>query len=492
MCRLLLCIVGRDGVGLTETKHIWSTGLLQRMLRASPLALLAAAFGLLVLVTLADRFSGSDLSLGVLYVIPIVPAGVVLGRGWLIAFAILAATVRILVGTFDSVLEAGLRFGLSVLANSGVGLFISELVRNRKLVMEHMDALEQQQALRKELEEHLHALADGSPAAIFTLDEKGRILTGNRATRQLLGVTSDEGLRNTPIQPHLPVLVDALLLDTGADFLRTGVQCQGRRVDGSLFSAHIWMSTYATPQGRRLAAIAVDTSDEVREREEQNLRQILDNNRVIAGAVAHEIRNVCGAISLVYANLRRSAEEPDSEDFRALGHLVQALEKISATDLQGRVAGGAGTIELKEILDHLRIVIEPAWTEVGGEVLWDVPADVPAVQAEGFGLTQAFLNLAQNSLRAVAERERRSLTISVRTEEGRVRIAFEDSGPGIRDDQRLFEPFQPGAEHVGLGLYVSRAILRSFGGELRHEPALRGCRFVAELAMAPARSVQAA
>ncbi len=50
----------------------------------------------------------------------------------------------------------------------------------------------------------------------------------------------------------------------------------------------------------------------------------------------------------------------------------------------------------------------------------------------------------------------------------------------------LFQPFQPGAEKVGLGLYVSRAITRAFTGDLRYEPHpdVPGCCFVVELAMA--------
>jgi signal transduction histidine kinase len=55
-----------------------------------------------------------------------------------------------------------------------------------------------------------------------------------------------------------------------------------------------------------------------------------------------------------------------------------------------------------------------------------------------------------------------------------------DTGPGIPAPERLFEPFQPGADGAGLGLYVSRAMLRSYGGELRYEPQESGSCFVVE------------
>jgi two-component system sensor kinase FixL len=50
--------------------------------------------------------------------------------------------------------------------------------------------------------------------------------------------------------------------------------------------------------------------------------------------------------------------------------------------------------------------------------------------------------------------------------------------------EKLFQPFQKGAEATGLGLYLSRAFVRSFRGELRHEPAASGCSFVIDLVRA--------
>ena len=62
-----------------------------------------------------------------------------------------------------------------------------------------------------------------------------------------------------------------------------------------------------------------------------------------------------------------------------------------------------------------------------------------------------------------------------------VAVRFEDSGPGVSSPERLFQPFQHGAEGTGLGLYISRAVVRSYGGELRFEPRDRGSCFVVEL-----------
>ena len=60
-------------------------------------------------------------------------------------------------------------------------------------------------------------------------------------------------------------------------------------------------------------------------------------------------------------------------------------------------------------------------------------------------------------------------------------VRFVDSGPGVADPDNLFQPFHSGAHSAGLGLYVSRAILRSHGGGLRYEPCEEGCCFTVEL-----------
>jgi signal transduction histidine kinase len=133
------------------------------------------------------------------------------------------------------------------------------------------------------------------------------------------------------------------------------------------------------------------------------------------------------------------------------------------------------------VLDDLRIVIEPDWREIDGRIVWDIPPQIPAVLGERHGLLQAFLNLAKNSHRAVHNAPARELRIVVSVE-GRAAVArFEDTGAGIGDPSRLFEPFQSGADGSGLGLYVSRAVVRSYGGDLRFEARPQGACFLVEM-----------
>jgi signal transduction histidine kinase len=219
----------------------------------------------------------------------------------------------------------------------------------------------------------------------------------------------------------------------------------------------------------------------MRDREEQNLRQLMNYNRIAAAAVSHEVRNLCGAIVLLSGNLGEKHALDADEDYRGLVHLVKGLEHISRLELHSRTNESVEDVPLRAVLDNLRIVIDPSWREADAVVRWSMPSDLPRVIADPQGLLQGFLNLAQNSLRAVQDRAVRELKISASHDEGRVEVRFEDTGPGISAPEYLFQPFQAGAEGSGLGLYITRAIVRSYGGELRFQPGENGSCFLVEL-----------
>lgn len=122
-------------------------------------------------------------------------------------------------------------------------------------------------------------------------------------------------------------------------------------------------------------------------------------------------------------------------------------------------------------------IIEPDWADVGGEIRWDLSASDAHVQGDEHGLLQVFLNLTQNALRAVQQSPNPMLEIRTRALDNRVVVSIIDSGPGIQDPARLFRPFGLDANGTGLGLYVSRTLTRTFGGELMHQPTEKGCRF---------------
>jgi signal transduction histidine kinase len=67
--------------------------------------------------------------------------------------------------------------------------------------------------------------------------------------------------------------------------------------------------------------------------------------------------------------------------------------------------------------------------------------------------------------------------VEVRGDGRNVQIDVIDSGPGIVDPTNLFRPFKEGSSGTGLGLYISRNLVRSFAGDLVFIPSPQGCHF---------------
>ena len=174
------------------------------------------------------------------------------------------------------------------------------------------------------------------------------------------------------------------------------------------------------------------------------------------------------------------------DDFQGLANLVKGLERMANLELRARTADitELQEIPLRRVLDDLRIVIDSDWTGIDGIVRWHLPEELPPVVADPHRLLQAFLNLAQNSHRAVQESRVRELDIAVCVRNDKALTKFVDSGPGVACPEQLFQPFQCAADGTGLGLYVSRALVRSYGGDIRFEPQANGASFVVELQVA--------
>ena len=263
------------------------------------------------------------------------------------------------------------------------------------------------------------------------------------------------------------------------------MQCRGKRDNGDIFLANVFFSTYRTAMGPRLAALVVDASEDLRDRAEYGLEQLMAGSRILVGAVSHEVRNVCSAIAVMYENLARSGRSRKNQDFEALGSLVEALNKIASLELRKSTGGfEAKIVDLTEILDEARIVLEPYCAESDITVNWNIPEKLPSVWTDPHSLLQVLLNLTKNSRRALEGASLKRIDVSVAIEHGIASIRVCDTGPGIAPTEKLFQPLQKGADATGLGLFLSRAFMRSFGGDLRYDPEAPGCCFVIELAIA--------
>jgi PAS domain S-box-containing protein len=457
-----------------------------KYLQGSRRAVLTRALILTAFIAFIDWRIDLDISFGFLYMFPLLLVGTVFSRWQVVLAAVFCSALSDVFDPFPFTWPISLSQDMLVFtALAGTGLFSLEATRRRRLEEENTRRLELEVTARREAEEQLEFLISSSPAAILTTDSNGRILLANAGAHQILGAPACS-LKGQPIWRFIPALGHVPLLDQTSQAFRTEMQCRGERENGETFVANVFFSTYFTNSGPRMAALIVDGSDELREREEFTLQQTMAGSRILVGAVSHEIRNVCGAIAVIHENLTRSGVLKGTKDFEALGALVETLHKIASLELRGALADGeAGIVDVREVLGDWRIVLEPHCRDSGITATWNIAEDLPLVWADRHRLLQVLLNLTKNSERALENSETKRIDITVRPSGTGVSLFFSDSGPGLASpSDTLFQPFQKGAESTGLGLYLSRALLRSFGGDLRYVAAPSGCTFAVDLAPA--------
>jgi two-component system, LuxR family, sensor kinase FixL len=208
-------------------------------------AVLLTSLALVIAIAVLDWWTKPYVSLGFLYLFPIMLAAGFVPRWAIVFIGIACALLSERFSNLDPA-DAPLRTGFEALALVGSGLFISEVLRNRRL--------------RLASQERLRVLVETSPAAIVTVDDHGFIELANHAAAELFS-PRDGHLIGQPIAAYLPELHHALRWEEGPQF-RASMQCRGHRGIGGSFLAEVWFSSYKEGPTPKLAAIIADVTEE--------------------------------------------------------------------------------------------------------------------------------------------------------------------------------------------------------------------------------------
>src|SRR5580658_169927 len=208
-------------------------------------AVLLTSAAIVFAIAAIDWWTKPYVSLGFLYLFPIMLAAGFLPRWAITLMGIACALLSERFSNLDPA-DAPIRTSFEALALVGSGLFISEVLRNRRL--------------RLASQERLRVLVETSPAAIVTVDEHGFIELANQAATELLA-PRDGHLIGQPIAAFLPELHHALRWEEGPQF-RSSMQCRGHRGSGESFLADVWFSSYKEGSHPKLAAIFADVTEE--------------------------------------------------------------------------------------------------------------------------------------------------------------------------------------------------------------------------------------
>tara|TARA_B100001971_G_scaffold37108_2_gene32076 strand:- start:2172 stop:3905 length:1734 start_codon:yes stop_codon:yes gene_type:complete len=234
------------------------------------------------------------------------------------------------------------------------------------------------------------------------------------------------------------------------------------------------LSAIAIEKARLLERI-VESEEHLRQNEKLSALGLL------AGEVAHEIRNPLTVLKMLYHSLGLEFPEKDprAEDVRIMGekmdHLNTIVEQILtfARNAEPQLQ----PTDVNKLIDDLRILVRRKTAQQNVEFEVRLAKALPQIQADAPQLSQVFLNLTLNALEAMPDGG--CLAIGTRAirlpksapEPTHVRIEFTDTGCGMDAEAReraftsLLNTSKPGG--TGLGLAIVGRIVEAHGGRIK-------------------------
>jgi PAS domain S-box-containing protein len=235
-----------------------------------------------------------------------------------------------------------------------------------------------------------------------------------------------------------------------------------------------WLHVTAYPSEDGLSLFGEDVTETRMQQEKLLLTEKLAATGRLAATIAHEINNPLESVlNLVY--LARTSRSEIGKIREYLETAEKELTRVShiARHTLGfyRETSLPADIDLTSLVEEVLTVYDSRLRASSIEIRRDF-AIVPAIRGLRGEMHQVFSNLISNSIDAMREGGR--LTLSIRGQEGGqssgVLVTIEDTGIGIPKENipRLFEPFfttKPSAG-TGLGLWVVRQFVTSWGGSI--------------------------
>lgn len=349
-------------------------------------------------------------------------------------------------------------------------------------------AFEQQRAL-------LISIVESSNDAVFSKTLDGIITSWNGGAEAMFGFKAEEIIG----QPGALVIPPDFLDEERRtlETIRNGgtlrhFETLRRRKNGSVFDVSISVSPLRDVNGVITGASATVRDITEKKMYEQRLQEMREDmihvarvqelSQVSAG-IAHELNQPLAAM-LNYSNAAKRLAATD--DPSAIRKLPAIAEKIGdqaerAAKIIRRMRDFVEKRDPQRSEIDLNIIVDDALAlALIGNKSSNIETEVKRspgaayVEADVVQIQQVLVNLLRNAADAMADTERRELTVAIshRTD-AFVEVSVSDTGAGIPRHiaSRLFAPFvTTKPEGMGIGLAISRSIIEAHGGEMSAEP----------------------
>jgi signal transduction histidine kinase len=193
----------------------------------------------------------------------------------------------------------------------------------------------------------------------------------------------------------------------------------------------------------------------------------------LAAGAAHEINNPLTAI-LGYSDLLAD-DEALPERTRTTAVKIREQARRTKSLVQNLLSFARQVPAERTLLDINTVVTNAVQLRAldlhSGESVIELQLEsvLPGVRGDNNQLMQVFFNIISNALDAMVGDGGGKLIIRTLRDRGNVVILFSDSGPGIREPHRVFDPFyttKPVGKGTGLGLSICYGIVQEHGGKI--------------------------
>lgn len=213
-------------------------------------------------------------------------------------------------------------------------------------------------------------------------------------------------------------------------------------------------------------------------------------NGQLASRLAHEIRNQLNGITIWSEHLVKNLQAVTKDPFIATNQEWQNKQANAITKIKNRsdecslmvnnylglVQDKVQETDVNELLESVMHQIEPLTKSKNfrAKLVPDLQPELPVTWVPSLRLKQVFLNVALNAIQQMSiQGSHGTLWITTRyIPDAPLEVRFTDSGPGIHRKhwERVFEPgFTTRTDGTGLGLFVSRSMMESMGGQISVE-----------------------
>lgn len=331
-------------------------------------------------------------------------------------------------------------------------------------------------------ERHLASVVESASDIVLSTSTDGRLMTWNASAEKISGYTAQE------VQGRMffELCAQSHQASTREAFARAR---RGERFDIAEWDLITkagtpvplsWVgSAMRDDQGRVIAIVAVGRDLTERRKFEVHLlhSQKLAALGVLAGGIAHEVRN---PLSISSSAAQFLLEEPDDPEFRRqcatkiLAGIRRACLIIENLLHFARLGAQPAMVRL-DLVSQIRDAAALAGPQAGVQRvkveldLLDHPVFVSGVPGL---LQQVFMNLFLNALAAMPSGGSLRVSLEEANDEGRIQITDTGCGMASPDIEKIFDPFyttKPSGKGTGLGLSICYSIVRQHFGVIEVE-----------------------